>query len=169
MKMKLVNYRSHSTGQTWLTPLTPQMVAAAPDPTWAFAQYLQQTLGVMWPTQGDINILRKKVNEFFDRYPQADFFTLCRVAVWCKGAGSARGRYRFERVWQIMDIPVRKAWAARVIPELDGRRVDESLEDGITRALESELDPSWRSRLIGTTGAEFRRNMLDEWRLCNET
>jgi hypothetical protein len=147
------------TGQTWFTDWTPEKVATAPDPTLAFAEYVQQTMGVPWPTNNDIVVLRKKVNEFFSHYPNADFYTLCRVAGWCRAR-----RKRFQRVWMVVDC-FRDAFAAGALPELDRRdHHDADVEAGIAAALQTETDPWWRRRFLGCQGPQLRREALADWR-----
>jgi len=139
--------------------LTPEKVANAPDPSYAFAQYVQQVLGVPWPTLGDQVILKKKTNEFFGRYPHADYYTLCRVVTWIRGQKRTK---RFTRVWLVIDS-FRDAYAAGVIPELDRERSDDHIEARIKEILAIEKDPVWRTRLIGTQGLEYRRKLYFDW------
>jgi len=147
--------------QTWMTVWTPERVAMAADGTKdgprAFADYCQQTLGIPWPTVSDLATLRKEIDKFFDHYPQADYYTLCRLAVWCRGR-----KKRFERVWMVV-MAFREAWVAGALPELDPSRVDNEVEGLIKLALESEQRPSWRNRLLGAAGVDARRQALSEW------
>lgn len=143
---------------TWLHVWTPSDVQNAADPAKAFADYCQQTMGVPWPTIGDLKILRKKANEFFEHYPQADWTTLCRVAQWCRSR-----KRRCSRVWLVVD-EFRNAWAKGGLPELDPRdNADERVEEGIERALEAEERPEWRRRLIAARGVDARREAYQEW------
>lgn len=143
----------------YLERWTPEKVAAAPDPALAFSEYVQQTLGTPWPTMKDQAILRKRCNEFFEHYPRASWFTLCRVVVWCKRSRKYR---RPTRVWVVVDA-FRDAWSAGALPELDITVSDEELEDRITEALAVEERDSWRRRLIGAVGVEARRRAYEEW------
>lgn len=140
--------------RTW----TPEMVNNDPDPTRAFAEYCQQTLGVPWPTKKDMIILRKKCKDFFALYPHTDWRTLCRVVVFLR----ARKR-RPSRVWMVVD-EFRKAWAAGQIPELnENRGTNEHVEANIAHALETETDPVWRRRLMLAQGPIARREVYREW------
>jgi hypothetical protein len=147
----------HRTGQPWLTTWTPDKVASAPDPCSAFIEYVQQVLGVPWSTIKDETVLRKRIAEFFEHYPKADFHTLCRVVQWCKSQ-----RLRFTRAYFVID-KFRDAWAAGALPELDVPNADDALEVEIARALTMEADETWRARLIGTAGVDLRRSVFDEW------
>lgn len=149
----------HRTGGGYLTTWTPQLVVDAPDPVNAFAEFAQQRLGVPWPTQRDMAILRKKIGEFFDHYPRLTFHTLCRVVEWAR-----QRRWRFDRVWKVIDA-FRRAWTDGAIPELDpAQQRDERLDASIAQALESETDPVWRRWLIGAEGEDARRKVLEDWR-----
>lgn len=140
--------------RTW----TPDLVQAAPDQTRAFAEYIQQTLGVPWPTAKDMTILRKKCNEFFGHYPDLDYRSLCRVVVYCR----TRKR-RPPRMWMVVD-EFRKAWSAGALPELDPvYREDENLDEKINAALATEQDPVWRRRLLLAQGPSARREVYAAW------
>jgi hypothetical protein len=132
-------------------------VVNAPDPVVAFAEYVQQKLGVPWPTAKDMNILRSKIKEFFGHYPKLTYFTLCRIVEW------ARARHRrYDRVWKVIDA-FRYAWKDGALPELDPDRAETTVEERITAALTVETNPMWRRCLIGAAGVEARRRIIDEW------
>lgn len=135
---------------------TPQLVAEAPDPNLAFANFTQQVLGVPWPTIKDQTILRSRTAEFFEHYPNATWFTLCRVVTWLKAK-----RKRVPRVWMVVD-KFRDCWVDGMLPELDPAEGDVELEVLIESALTEETDESWRRRLIMTEGPA-RRAAYDEW------
>jgi hypothetical protein len=97
--MPALNSFSHDTGQSHLTAWTPELVAAAPDPVRAFALYAQQVLGVPFYTTKDLVLLRQRVNDVFNRCPQATYYTLCRVVAWAR-----RKRIRKPRVYMIIDL-----------------------------------------------------------------
>jgi hypothetical protein len=140
-----------------LTVWTPDRIAGAPDPAVAFAGYLQQTMGIPWPTVKDLVILRKECQQIFDHYPQANWFTMCRIA-----EHLCRRKQRFERVWRVPQ-EFRVVWADGAIPELDASNcIDPRLERRVEYALERETDPTWRRRLLLTTGDE-RINAVHEW------
>lgn len=135
---------------------TPQLVAEAADPNLAFANFVQQTLGVPWPTLKDQKILRARTAEFFEHYPQATWFTLCRVVTWLSAH-----RQRVPRVWMVVD-KFRDCWVDGMLPELDPTQGDTELDAAIEAALQEEDDPSWRRRLMMTEGAS-RQAAYDEW------
>lgn len=142
----------------WTTVWTPERVQEADDPNKAFANYVQQTLGVPYPTIKDMTILRKKTKLFFQNVPDADWKTLCKVVQWAK----ARKR-RPPRVFMVVEM-FRDAWAAGYLPELDRHaRVDETVEAGIERALAVETRPEWRARLLGASGVTARAAAFAEW------
>lgn len=157
--MPAINSQSHGTGQGSLTTWTPEMVANAPDPTMAFALYAQQVLGVPFSTVKDLVALRARVQDVFNRCPQATYYTLCRVVVWAR-----QKKIRKPRVYMIVDL-VPEAWAARALPELDEPVQDRRVEQGIADALSVENDPSWRRRLIGAMGTTSRSRVLNDWML----
>lgn len=137
---------------------TPDKVAGADDPAMAFADYCQQTLGVPWPTIKDQTILRKKIREFFEHYPQADYYTLCRIVEFARTR-----RRRYGRVWAVVE-GFRDAFEAGFLKELDPRaNTDLDLEVRIELALEKESDPEWRRRLICASGVSARQEAYAEW------
>lgn len=146
------------TGQGWLTTWTPEMVATAPDPYLAFADYVQQRLGVPWPTQKDQTILRAKINELFAHYPRADWFSLCRLVQWCKTRNK-----RDTRVWMVLNH-FRAAWTAGALPEMDAHHTDSDLDQHITGALDHETDPHWRRRLLVAIGTTARQAAFNDWK-----
>lgn len=141
--------------KTW----TPEDVAHADDPYKAFCSYVQQSVGIPYPTGKDIAIVRKKAKDFFEMYPAADWFTLCRIAQWAKSR-----KKRPPRIWMLIDKH-RDAWAAGVIPEISYNAVPEDIdvEAGIAKALDQETRPGWRRRLTMARGPEFRKGVLLEW------
>jgi hypothetical protein len=157
--MPPINYRSHSTGQGALTNWTPELVASAPDPTRAFALFAQQEIGVPFATEKDLVVLRQRINDVFNRCPQATYYTLCRVVRWARTK-----RVRRARVYQIIDL-LPEAWASRALPELDEPVRDQKVEQRIADALQIETDPSWRRRLIGAMGTSSRNRVLNDWML----
>lgn len=145
-------------GYLWSVTWTPDLVQEATDKPLALAQYIEQRLGVPWPTGKDQLIFRKQVKEFFVHYPDVDYFTLCRLVNWCK----SRNR-RYGRIIHVID-EFREAWKAGALPELDPQNRDPEVEAAIARALSWENDPTWRRWLMGASGIEARRNALLEWR-----
>ena len=145
---------SHRSGQSWLTNWTPEKVAEAPDPIIALSAYIEQALGVAFPTKKDITILRKRVYEILDRYPRADFYTLCKVV-----AFNRQRRRRFARVYTVVDS-FREAMAAGWLPELT---VETCLKERVQEILTHETDPDWRARLISCPDDEARQVIINEW------
>lgn len=124
----------------------------------SFSEYVQQMLGVPWPTYTDLKILRAKAQEIFNRYPQISWASLCRVADWMRTRHK-----RPARVWMVLEA-FRDAFAAGVLPELDPRdEEDPELERFIAAALEVETDQYWKERLIGSRGVSARRRTFDAW------
>jgi hypothetical protein len=156
--MPVINYMSHRTGQGYLTEWTPEKVALAGDPVMAFAEYATQIAGAPWATVRDLTVLRQRIGDIFDRYPQATYYTLCRVVQYCLRKG-----LRFSRIYFYIDEPFRKAWAERALPELDEPVRDEGIEQRIADALQVETDPAWRRRLICCMGTSARSRTLADW------
>jgi hypothetical protein len=143
---------------TWLTHWTPEKVQAAKDRPRAFAEFCQQTIGTPWPTIKDMTILRRKIKEFFARYPQCDYHSLCRVAQWTRSR-----KRRPTRTWMVVEF-FREAWRDGYLPELDpAEQTEASVEEGIAFALDEERRPEWRRRLLGARGVEARREAYQEW------
>lgn len=148
---------SHLSGQHWAsTSWTVDKVLAAPDPVIGLANYIEQILGVGFPTKKDITILRKRCNEIFERYPRADYRTICRVVQYNK-----RKKRKFARVYTVIDS-FRFAMADGWLPELT-RTSDENLRDRITEILKVERDPDWRARFLAAPDDNARRFVLDEY------
>lgn len=155
--MAKVRMATRTAPGSWSTTWTPEKVNEAEDKPAAFAAYCQQSMGVPWATHKDMAILRKRIKELFEYYPRADFFTLCRVAAWCKAR-----RKRCSRVYQVVD-KFRDAYEDGALPELNRDQTDDTIELAITTALEVEQRPEWRSKLIRATGPEARKAAYAEW------
>lgn len=154
----MANSHTHRLGRPVLTRWTPDLVAEANDPVAAFAEYVQQALGVPWPTLADMTRMRRRIKEIFAHYPQADYYTLCRIVAWAKA-----DRRRFGRVPEVVDC-FREAFKAGALPELDPPETEVDVEEAIRAVLVNEQDPWWRRRLVATQGVEFRREALEDWR-----
>lgn len=122
-----------------------------------FARYCQQVVGTPMPDSKAWGPLGARVKAFFIEYPQADWYTLCRIAQWCRNH-KLRARTTVGLVGCF-----RSAWSDGAIPELDPANLDLELEREIERALEIEMDDSWRRRLYLARGTEARRAALEEW------
>lgn len=122
-----------------------------------FAAYCQQTIGVPWPDLDNERILRKRIKEFFEKYPRADYGTLVKLARFCK-----EKRYRPDQVWKLFSN-FNKAWKAGVLPEVEPDAGLPILDEQIRRALEEETDPMWRRKLLMANGENQQRKVLNEW------
>jgi Holliday junction resolvase RusA-like endonuclease len=122
-----------------------------------FARYCQQTVGTPVPQTEKWPALAKRVKVFFIEYPQADWYTLCRVAQWCR-THNVRPRTTVGLV-----SCFNSAWKDGAIPELDPHSWDIEVEHRIERALQMEKDEDWRSRLFLAKGPEARRRAIEEW------
>lgn len=146
---------SHLHGQSWTTTWTPEKVVAAPDSLVAFANYIEQLLGVGFPTKKDLIILRRRVNELLGYYPEADYHTMCRLVKWLKAK-----KQKFARVYCVVDH-FREAMAAGALPELTGRSTN--LRDHIYDLLATETDARWRKRFLACPDDVSRRLVLDQY------
>lgn len=126
----------------------------------SFATYCQQELGTPFPSQKNMPALRRQIKEFFERYPNADYYSLCRIVDWAK---SRKKRLAHAHV---VVASFRYAWADGFLPELDPSKqtVDAGLEDRIKSALEVETHPFWRERLMGAEGVKARTAVYDAWK-----
>lgn len=123
-----------------------------------FAEYCQQRIGVPWPTSKDKVVLRKKVNELFDRFPDLTWASMCRIADYVRSRHA-----RPPRVWMVVES-FRDAWSKGFLPELDPRdRVDPDLERRINDALLIEQSEYWRTRLVAAKGIEARKSAYEAW------
>jgi hypothetical protein len=121
-----------------------------------FSNYVRQVFG----TPGNITdlvVLRKKLKEYQNTWPNADWNALLRTVDWAKAR-----RKRPAHCYYIVDW-VRYAWADGYLPELDAKPVDEALEDAIREALQVETDPEWRRRLAGSEG-RARKEVYLAWK-----
>ncbi len=148
---------THRSGQSWLTTWTPDKVAAAPDPIVALASYMQQTLGMAFPTISDIAGIRKVTNEIAAYYPTASVATLCRVVQYVKSK-----KRRPTKGSQVMNM-WREAMAAGFLDELDPNN-DQTLMDAIYEILDTETDERWRARLLCCYTNDARRLALADYR-----
>lgn len=128
----------------------------------SYARYVQQTVGVPYCTKADMMMLNKNVREFRDRYPHLEdnpWPTLIRAAQWCRSK-----RKRPSSVAAVVGRMLAWAWEDGALPELDPTvHRDESVESAISSALQQEVDPKWRDRLIGAEGFA-RGEVLAAWR-----
>ena len=126
----------------------------------SFAAFAQQRLGTPYPTGKAIATLNKSLNEFFEHYPTADFYTMCRVVEWAK-----QKKKRYPQVYQLV-YAFRYAYADGYLPELDPNveQPDESLEAKIEAALKVEKDDEWRRRLMIARGVKARTEVFEAWR-----
>lgn len=148
---------SHLSGQPWgATNWTPEMVLAAPDPVIGLANYIEQLLGVGFPTLKDITILRKRIDEIFAHYPKATYMTMCRVVQYNK-----KRKRKFTRVYCAVDS-FRNAMADGWLPECVWHG-DEDLKVRIVDILKVERDPDWRARFICAPDDDSRRFVLNEY------
>lgn len=146
---------SHLSGQSWATTSwTPEKVLAAPDPVIALANYIEQALGVGFPTMKDLKILRKRCNEIFDHYPRADYRTMCRVVQYNK-----KRKRKFARVYTVIDS-FREAKMAGFLPELDAQA---DVRARVAEILKTERDPEWRARFLTAPDDGARQFILDEY------
>lgn len=134
------------------------MVVESRDPAVAFAEYAQQRLGIPWPTQKDIIVLRRGVKDVFANCPGTDWYSICRLVDWA----SARNR-RYKRVWALVH-DFRDAWHDHYLPELNRPLVQGDVESAIRAALDVETDPRWRRQLLGVQGSDARAAVLADWR-----
>jgi crossover junction endodeoxyribonuclease RusA len=140
--------------------VTPEMVSKGtsyPKQLRLFGRYCQQTVGTPMPMEKEWAALARRVKAFFIEYPTADWYTLCRVAQWCK-SHKVRPRTAVGLVGCF-----RSAWADGQLPELDPQHVDLEVERRIERALEVEENEQWRNRLFLARGVEARRKLADQW------
>jgi hypothetical protein len=148
---------SHRAGGAWLTTWTPDRVAEAPDPIVALGNYMQQLLGIAFPTIADISGMRKFANEIHENYPGASVNTLCRVVQYAKAK-----RRRPTKGSQVMGM-WREAMAAGYLSELDPNN-DEALMQTIYTILETETEERWRNRLLCCLDNDSRRLAIADWR-----
>lgn len=132
-------------------------MAAAPDPIVALSNYMQQTLGIAFPSMSDLAGIRKIANEIAKTYPQASTNTLCRVVMYAKSR-----KRRPTKGSQVMGM-WREAMAAGYLNELDPNS-DQGLIDSIYRILETETDERWRNRLLCCLDNDSRRLAIADWR-----
>jgi hypothetical protein len=151
---------SHRTGEPWLKQWTPEAVANSNDPAVALCTYMQQVLGIGFAPVKDIAIVRKHVEELFDHYPQASYYTMCRVVQWYK-ANRRRYSRRLSRAYQIA-LLWRDALADGALPELTNPV--QEFEARIRQILATETDPTWRERFLGCRPDDnARRFLIEEW------
>jgi hypothetical protein len=148
---------SHRAGQSWLTTWTPDKVAAAPDPIVGLANYMQQNLGIAYPTMADLAAIRHHANDIAAYYPAATTYTLCRVVQYVRSK-----KRRPTRGAQAMGM-WREAMAAGYLNELDPNN-DQALIDQIYVILETETDERWRRRLLCCADNDSRRLAISDWR-----
>lgn len=145
--------------------ITPEDVASAKsyaEQLRIFARYCQQVVGTpLPPSRQAWAALGQRVKAFFIEYPQADWYTLCRIAQWCRNR-----KLRIRTTTGLIGC-FRSAWADGALPELDPQNLDLDLEREIERALSEESREEWRRRLIVARGTKARRAALEEWKAAS--
>lgn len=140
--------------------ITPEQISKEPkfqEQLRLYARYCQQLVGTPMPEYTKWPILARRIKAFWIEYPQADWYTLCRIAQWCS-THKVRPRTTVGLVGCF-----RSAWADGALSELDPQSIDMEVERKIERALETEEDDDWRTRLLLARGIEARRKLIEEW------
>lgn len=120
--------------------------------------FAQQTCGTPYPTFKYVAKATKRVKEMFELYPNADWQTMARVAIWARAK-----KRRFATLYGLASS-WRYAWKDGFLPELDApTHVDEETEAAIAKALLTETSPIWRERLIAAEGKKARRQIYEAW------
>ena len=119
-------------------------------------QFIMQQVGIGHVTANDRGIFKKKVQELFDHYPEADWQTLVRTAEWAKTR-----RRRYARLFQLVEA-VRYAYEDGYLPELDPRGTGD-VDAQIREVLQEEQDPAWRRRLLVAQGMQAKLAVLEMW------
>ncbi len=132
--------------------LDPVKASEVKDAT-SFYNWANATYGAPHPTSKDFATLNRKARELFANEPGTDWQTLVQVVKWC-----AARKKRCARIWSYVD-QYRNAWADHAF---DAPVVGGSIEDRISKILDVETDPLWRSRLMKSAG-EHRETVLEEW------
>lgn len=138
---------------------TPEAVQNHKDPAWAFAEYCAQTAGIPWPNDGDLGKLKIEVRKFFYRYPQCDWYTMCRIVRWM----TAR-KIRVPRLWMVVDFH-REAWSKGGLPELDPgyEKPDPVVDQMIQCAIKIETDEQWLDRLMLAQSPTAKQKVYSAW------
>ena len=137
--------------------ITPHEVVSAKDHASAFAVYCQQEIGCPLVTKQNLMVLRKQAKLLFEKNPQADWMTLCRVVDWCK----ARKKRPTHPHVVVSLLPY--AWKDGYLPELDPSSEDPAVEERILQALRCEVRDEWMRRLTLAKGRAARREAVEEW------
>lgn len=124
-----------------------------------YARYVQQKLGVPYPTVKNLVILNKAIKDIFEEYPHINYDTLCNLVDWAKAKNK-----KFAETYSLVSM-YRYAWKDGFLPELDP--VNAELEDFQSKEdelLAKETDPYWRNKIISAQTLEAKQQIYDLWK-----
>src|SRR5690606_16911809 len=127
----------------------------------SFAQYCQQETGIPLLRGRKIIALRKEIKIFFDTYPHATYFTLCRLVDWAKAK-----KKRYADASNLLSKGFRLAWVDGYLPELDPNYmpIDTDLEEKIEKAIAVETNQIWLRKLVIAKGGSSAQEVYESWR-----
>ena len=77
-----------------------------------YARYVQQKLGVPYPTVKNLVILNKAIKDIFEEYPHINYDTLCNLVDWAKAKNK-----KFAETYSLVSM-YRYAWKDGFSPQL---------------------------------------------------
>lgn len=108
----------------------------------SFAMYAHQNAGVPYPNGKEIAGLCSYLKQFRERYPGADWETLCKIVDWV-----VNNKQKYWSPQQLVANGHKKAWLRGYLPELDYTLTDLDVDVRVERILSSEeLDDDWARR-----------------------
>lgn len=124
-----------------------------------FAQYAHQQVGVPNPTGKDIAALNGYLKKFWERYPGANWETLCKVVDWSKNNNS-----KYYSPMALVENGHKIAWLRGYLPELDYNSGDVDNETRIVLLLEQgKLSADWCRRFLLAQTPQEREAVLERW------
>lgn len=123
-----------------------------------FARYVQQRLGVPYPTAKNLVILNKAIKSFFEEYPHLGYESLCNLVDWAK----ARNK-RFADTYVLVNM-YRFAWQDGFLPELDPIDFEaQSFQEKEDFLLDRESDPYWRNKIMDAQTVDAKQAIYEAW------
>lgn len=123
-----------------------------------FARYVQQRLGVPYPTTKNLVILNKAVKSFFEEYPHLGYESLCNLVDWAKAKNK-----RFGDTYVLVNM-YRYAWQDGFMPELDPIDPEAvGVQEKEDYLLEHEEDSYWRNKMLDAQTFEAKTAIYESW------
>ncbi len=124
-----------------------------------FALYAHQQCGTPNPTGKDIAKLNSYLKTFWERYPGANWETLCKIVDWSKN-----NKRKYFTAMALVETGHKLAWLKGYLPELDFDATDVDNEARIVLLLgRDDLPDDWRRRFLLAQTPQEKEAVIERW------